>query len=78
MTPDVRSGLAQAYNPYLNRAGLRAADAIIAQMADDLRVIAANRGCVEEGDLELLGWSLEQIQAHGKSAARKARARGDR
>jgi hypothetical protein len=77
MQPDIRSGLKAAYSPFLNRAALTGA-AALAQMADDLRVLAANAGCITEANLELVGWLPEQITRHGRDAARQARARSER
>ncbi len=75
--PDIRSGLKVAYSPFLDRARL-GGKAALAQMTDDLRVLAANAGCITEGDLELLGWLPAQIAKHGIEAGRQARARSER
>jgi hypothetical protein len=60
--------------PYLNRAAITAKRDVIEQMADDCRVIEANKGCVTHDDMELLGWTPAQIEAHAKAAAQFARA----
>ncbi len=60
--------------PYLNRAAITAKRDIVEQMADDCRVIEANRGCVTKDDMELLGWTPAQIEAHATAAAQYARA----
>jgi hypothetical protein len=77
ITLTVRSALKVAYSPFLNRAALTGNRALD-QMTDDLRVLAANAGCVVDADLELLGWLPAQIGKHGVSAARAARAKSDR
>jgi hypothetical protein len=71
---DKRAAIRQSYAP-VPRAELRAADTIVAQMADDLRVFAANCGSVSTDDLELIGWTAAQIAAHGTAARRRAYAR---
>lgn len=68
------SFLAASYSPYLDRAALTSARAIRAQMAHDFRTIAANRDCATEDDLDLLGWTPEQVAAHGRAARRMAYA----
>jgi hypothetical protein len=73
-----QSALKMAYSPFMNRAGLRAADTIVRQMADDLRLFAASAGSVTGEDLELLGWSPAQIEKHGREATRRAYARSAR
>ena len=77
MHPDIRSGLKVAYSPFLDRAKLEG-KAALAQMADDLRVLTANAGCITEADLELMGWLPTQIAKHGQEAGRQARARSER
>lgn len=59
-------------SPWLDRAGLRGKDQIIAQMADDLRVMNATRGCVTETDLTVIGWTTTQIVLHGQAATQLA------
>lgn len=65
-------------SPYLNRAAIDDTKQAVAQMADDFRVVVVNTGGVMESDLELLGWTPAQIEAHGKAAARLARSQSDR
>lgn len=65
----VRRGIRMAFSPYIVRSRLKADDAVV-QMADDFRVINANRGGVEREDLETLGWLPQQIDLH-KAAARQ-------
>jgi len=77
MHPAARSALKALYSPFLDRARL-SGRAAVAQMTDDLRVFAANAGCVVAADLELLGWLPGQIARHGTEAARAARARSER
>jgi len=62
-----------AYSPFINRAALRG-EAAIARMADDLRTFAANLGTVTEADLELMGWTPNQLATHGAVARRRAYA----
>jgi hypothetical protein len=50
------------FSPCLDRAGLPEHGAIVAQMADDLRALAANSGSVSR-NLELLGWTPTQISS---------------
>lgn len=69
------SFLATGYSPYLNRAALEGPRTIRARMADDMRHISACQDSVTEDDLELLGWTSEQIAAHRREAARLAHAR---
>lgn len=59
-------------SPYIDRAGIRAKQQIIETMADDLRVIAANRGDATEKDMKTLGWSTQQIASYGDEAAQLA------
>jgi hypothetical protein len=73
-----RGAIKMAFSPFLDRAGLRAKEAILAQMADDLRIFAANLGSVTESELELMGWTPEQIATHGREASRRAYARAAR
>lgn len=75
VTSAQRSACKMTFSPFLDRAGLRERAAIVAQMADDLRVFAANAGSVSEDDLELLGWTPTQIATHGRDATRRAYAR---
>lgn len=74
---EVRSGLKMAVvnHPYINRAGMTARRTIVAQMADDLRVMAANSGCVLEDDLVLLGWRRAQLATYGAAARERAIAK---
>jgi hypothetical protein len=72
------STLKMTYSPWLNRAGLRSADSVVGQMADDLLVAVANEGCVTEQELELLGWTPAQIASHARAASRRALARAAR
>lgn len=60
------------FSPYLDRAGLKGKDQIVAQMADDFRIRAATAGSVTEDDLEGIGWTRAQIEMHGRAAAREA------
>jgi hypothetical protein len=69
-----RSGLKMTYAPHLNRAALTGRT-LLDQMADDMRVLAANAGAVDRDDLETLGYTPEQITAKGREAARLANAR---
>jgi hypothetical protein len=69
-----RSAIKLAYSPYLDRGALSGA-AAVAQMADDLRTFVANCGAVLEEDLELIGWTPQQIAAHGRAARARAYAR---
>lgn len=62
-----------AFSPYLDRAALKGREAIISQMADDIRLFAATRGDVTEDDLSLAGWTATQLQSFGKDAAARAR-----
>lgn len=73
----MRSVLKLSYSPLLDRAALRNQARVLEQMADDIRVIATNCDGVVSDDLELLGWTPEQIASHGKAAARLARSRAD-
>jgi hypothetical protein len=75
LTPAQRYTCKLTFSPYLDRAGLREPGAIVAQMADDLRLFAANAGSVSADDLELLGWTPAQIANHGRAATRRAYAR---
>ncbi len=63
-----------AFSPFIDRAGMRAKETILSQMAEDLRIFAANVGTVTETDLELMGWTPAQLAAHGREAARRAYA----
>lgn len=58
---------------FLDRAALRG-EPLLHQMADDLRWFVAAAGCVTADDLELLGWTRAQAEAHGREAARRAYA----
>jgi len=58
---------------FLARATLPRSRAI-EQMADDMRVLAANKGDVTEHDLELLGFTAQQISLLGRDAAQRAQA----
>jgi hypothetical protein len=55
------------------RAAMNAADAV-RQMAEDMRNAAYREGGINADDLETLGFTPEQIKAHGRAAARKAHA----
>lgn len=59
---------------FLDRAGIRGRAAIVAQMADDMRIGAATTGSFTERDMETLGWTPEQIALHGQDAGRRARS----
>lgn len=59
-------------SPYRVRANLRAREQIIAQMADDLRVLETRRGYVDADDMELLGWTPAQLNTCGADARRRA------
>lgn len=72
------SFLKLAYSPYLDRAALASARAIRAQMAADMLAIAANQDCATEDNLDLLGWTPQQIAAHGRAARQLAHARSAR
>jgi hypothetical protein len=74
VTPAQSYAYKMTFSPNLDRAGLREQDAIVAQMADDLRMFAANSGSVSEDDLELLGWTPAQIATYGRDATRRAYA----
>ncbi|MGD9766809.1 MAG: hypothetical protein AB7U62_04125 [Pseudolabrys sp.] len=78
MRPETASALKVAYNPFLDRAALTDKQAILAQMADDFRIIATNAGGVDREHLELVGWLPAQIERYGKDAARLARQNADR
>lgn len=67
--------LKMTYSPWLNRAALSSAESIVDRMADDMLAAAACDGCVTEQHLELMGWTPEQIDAHGRAANRRAQAR---
>lgn len=75
--PGVRSALKLTFSPFLDRARL-SGRAAREQMTDDLRVLAANAGCVVDADLELMGWTPAQIIKYGADAARAARAQSER
>lgn len=60
------------YSPFLVRANIRARDKIVEQMADDFRTIVTRRGSVDTEDLELLGWTMAQINTCGADARRRA------
>lgn len=44
------------------------------QLADDMIDIAAVKGCAEDNDLLLRGWTPEMLAAHGAEANRHALA----
>lgn len=67
------SAFKMTFAPLLNRAALHDKSAV-AQMADDMRVFAANGTCMTEVDLELLGFTPQQIARHARDAARRANA----
>jgi len=68
-----RSALKMTYQPLLNRAGLIGARAV-EQMADDMRVYAANANGVTADDLATIGWRRSQIDQHGPKAREQAYA----
>lgn len=55
------------------RAAMNADDAL-RQMADDMRNAAYREGGINADDLEALGFTPDQIKAHGREASRKAHA----
>jgi hypothetical protein len=68
---------ALTYSPNLVRAAL-SDRAATAQMADDFRVMIAQKGCVERDDLELLGWRPAQIDGLGPAARLRAQRDAER
>lgn len=56
----------------IDRGGLRGREAIVSQMADDLRVYSTSRGSITETDMALLGWTTKQLQLFGADARRMA------
>lgn len=69
-----RIDLASMHSPFLVRARLKSRDAIVAQMADDFRIVVTRRGSVDADDLELLGWTQAQITSCSGDARRRALA----
>jgi hypothetical protein len=65
-----------SYSPYLDRAKLRAKDAID-QMAHDFQMFAASAGSINQDDLEILGWNRTQISLHASDARHLANSRSD-
>lgn len=62
-----------SYSPNLDRAHLRG-QAAVSQMADDMRLMTANAGCVTEDDMKVLGWTRGQIATLGDAARNHAYA----
>lgn len=56
----------------LVRHTLTARDQIVAQMADDMRVLAANTGSASKDELLTLGWTARQIDTHSERARQRA------
>ena len=65
--------LTSTFSLDLDRAAIAGKAAIVARMADDMRLFAATRGNATEDDMETIGWTRQQIETFGKDAARKAR-----
>ncbi len=63
--PGIPGFIASAIAPI--RANLTA-DAAIARMADDMRDASQREGGVTREDLELLGWTPQQVTDHGVKA----------
>lgn len=74
MRSDIRSARKMTRAISVNRQALTSDRQIVPQMADDLRVLCANAGGVVEDDLELLGWSRQQVTAFGRRARERANA----
>lgn len=68
----MRSTRKFTYSPYLDRTAMKGREAIVSQMADDMRLHAANAGSVTERDLELIGWTAGQVETYGRDASRLA------
>jgi len=68
---DDRDFLRLAYSPHIDRAAMRGERAI-ALMADDLQQRAAIASGVTERDLEVIGWTPDQLALYGPEAARRA------
>jgi hypothetical protein len=61
------------------RGEMRVSRFIRARMACDMRLVMADRGidCVLDADMIGLGWTREQIAAHGEAAARIVRGEAE-
>lgn len=64
-------------SPYLVRSRLSGRNAV-SVMADDLRRLAASADQILADDMQLLGWTQQQLNSHGADARRIALQRSTR